>query len=461
MKKIISGLLAACLLTGSLLGCNKKLDVEPADSIDAGLAFGSSSDVQAALVGCYTGLQNVQVYGGYIQLMSDLLADNGDISFNGTFSQPQEIQRKTILKDNSFITTIWTNSYNVINRANGVLANVKKLDTPGKQARGEGEAKFIRSLVYFDLVRLYARAWNDGSPQTNPGVPLVLTPTLGVTAASQVSRNTVAEVYTQVIADLVSAESLLPADNGFFANKYSAAALLARIYLQQGRFADAASAANRVIDGGVPADLSLNSSYAANFKSTGDLLSNTREDIFAIQVSAQSGRNELNTFYSTKRRGDITIESQFLNLFEPTDDRKSLFSQSSPTADVFSTKYDVLYGNLKLFRLAEMYLIRAEGNSRSGTAQLGRNTPLADINTVRTRALLPPLTTLTQAAILKERRLELAFEGFRLGDLKRNQQSTIDPVTNAVIAWNSTRLVFPIPLREINANSNLTQNAGY
>jgi len=81
---------------------------------------------------------------------------------------------------------------------------------------------------------------------------------LGVTAASQVSRNPVVEVYTQGIADLVSAESLLAADNGFFANKYSAAALLARIYLPQGRLADAAGAANRVLNGGVPADLSLN-----------------------------------------------------------------------------------------------------------------------------------------------------------------------------------------------------------
>lgn len=158
-------------------------------------------------------------------------------------------------------------------------------------------------------------------------MPLVFTSTLGVTAASQVSRNPVVEVYTQGIADLVSAESLLAADNAFFANEYSAAALLARIYLPQGRFADAAGAANRVLNGGVPADLSLNSSHAANFKSTGYLLSNTQESIFAIQVSAQSGRNELNPFYSTKRRGDITIESQFLNLFEPTDDPKSLFLQ--------------------------------------------------------------------------------------------------------------------------------------
>jgi hypothetical protein len=88
-------------------------------------------------------------------------------------------------------------------------------------------------------------------------------------------------------------------------------------------------------------------------------------------------------------------------------------------------------------------------------------TPLSDINTVRARVNLPPLRTLTLPAILKERKLELAFEGFRLGDLKRNQESTIDPITGKVIPWNDNRLVLPIPLAEINANPNLVQNPGY
>ena len=94
-------------------------------------------------------------------------------------------------------------------------------------------------------------------------------------------------------------------------------------------------------------------------------------------------------------------------------------------------------------------------------AQVGNNTPLVDVNVIRSRAKLPPLTAVVLADVLKERRLELAFEGFRLGDLKRNQESTIDPVSTAAIAWNSPRLVLPIPLREINANPNLVQNEGY
>lgn len=450
MKKILFGLLAASLLTGSLASCNKKLDVEPVDSIDAANALNTSSDVQGALVGAYTGLQSNQNYGGYIQFMSDLLADDGDESFVGTFVPPQQIQRKVILKDNGFVESIWLRGYNTINRTNNVLANLDKLDTPAKRTLVEGEAKLIRSLVYFDLVRLYGRAWNDGSPQTNPGVPLVITPTPTFDPITPVRRNTVAEVYAQIITDLTTAEAKLPSGNGFFANKFAAAALLSRVYLQQGRFADAAAAANRVIDAG---GFGLNASYADNFVATsGGLSANTKEDIFAIQYSAQSGLNDLNTFYSPSQRGDVEIQDQFLDLFESGDTRSDVYD--SP----YSLKYEGQYGNIKLIRLSEMYLTRAEGNFRAGTSVGAR--PLNDINTIRDRAGITPLTTVTLPAILKERRLELAFEGFRLGDLKRNRESTVDD-NGAAIPWNAPRLIFPIPLREINANPNLTQNEGY
>lgn len=467
MKKFLTGFLVTGLLAGGLLGCNGKLDVQPTDSIDVAQAFNTSSDVQAALVGAYTGLQNTDAYGGYIQFFADLLPNvaPAEYQFTGTFIEPQELQRKNILKDNITVANIWLRGYSTINRVNNVLANTGKLDTPAKQATGEGEARFIRALVYFDLVRLYARAYNDGSPTTNPGVPLVLTPTLGISASDNVARNTVAEVYTQVIADLTVAEAKLPAVNGFFANRYAAAALLARVYLQQGRFAQAAQAADRVIAAVLPSGrpvFDLTPNYADNFTTTGGgLVNNTTEDIFAVQLSAQSGINQLNTFYSRLRRGDVKVRNPFLSLYETGDDRRLLYTSASNTgtANVLSTKYDAQYGNVKLFRLAEMYLVRAEANFRANTATGA--TPLADVNSIRVRAKLAPLATVVLADIMKERRLELAFEGFRLHDLKRNQESTIDPGTAAVIPWNAPRLVLPIPLREINANPKLTQNEGY
>jgi tetratricopeptide (TPR) repeat protein len=446
--------LAAAVLTGGLLSCNNQLNVQPISQIDASQALNTSGDVQAALVGCYTAIQSGDLYGGYLQFMSDLLADNGDESFVGTFSEPNQAQRKTLLIANSEVANIWLVGYDAINRTNNVLANVSKLSTTTLQTSVDGEARFIRSLVYFDLVRLYAKAYNDGTPSSNPGVPLVLTPTATVTSASSVARNSVAEVYAQIISDLTKAESELPQSNGFFATRYAAAALLARVYLQQGNYSAAAAAANRVITSG---RFQLNTSYGDNFLSNSDLLPNTNEDIFAIQISSQSGTNQLNTFYSQYRRADVEIQPQFISAFESGDDRRSVYENVQGT--YYTNKYDALYGNVKTMRLDEMYLIRAEANFRAGTSTGAA--PLADINLLRDRAQLAPLTTLTLAAILKERRLELAFEGFALGDLKRTMQSTVDPLTGSSIPWNSTRLVFPIPLREINANTSLVQNAGY
>jgi len=459
MKKAVYALATVLLLMGTMTSCDKKLEIEPLNNVIADKALLTSSDVEAALVGCYTGIQNAQVYGGYIQLMSDLLADNGETTFVGTFIQPNQINRKSIQKDNSFVSAIWVNAYNVINRTNNVLANLDKLDTPVKKARVEGEAKFIRAAMYFELVRLYAKDWGDGSPAANPGVPLVLTPTLSLDnlSALQVKRNTVAEIYAQVLADLTTAETKMTTNStagNFFANTYVAAGFLSRVYLQQGRFAEAAAAANRAI---APKYM-LNASYVDEFYSGADLLANSSEDIFAIQFTAQSGTNDLNTFYSADQRGDISIEQTHLDLYDPADKRLDLFTVGQPGQQSYSNKYDSQYGNIKLLRLAEMYLTRAEGNFRAGTS-VGAS-PLADVNRVRARAGLAPLTTVTKDNILLERKLELAFEGFRLGDLKRNKESVTDP-DGVVLPFNSPRLVFPIPLREINVNPNLTQNPGY
>jgi hypothetical protein len=471
MKKIVLGLLTAVLLLGSLESCNNKLNVQPVSTIDAATAFTNSSDVLAGLVGCYTGLQSVNLYGGYLQLMTDLLADNGDESFVGTFTQPQEAQRKTLLITNTQVSATWLSAYDVINRTNNVLANLGKLDTPAQQASTEGEAKFIRSLVYFDLVRAFGKAWNDGTPASNLGVPLVLTPTLTVADAQQVPRNTVAEVYAQIITDLTTAEARLTTGsplNAFSATRYACAGLLARVYLQQGNYPAAAAAANRAL--GATAS-GLTTFYGENFGyNTTNVATatvpiatsaNTREDIFTIQITAQSGSNQLNTFYARNRRADVTVQPQFLGLLETGDTRASLITTATAATPAYTRKYDAQYGNIKLMRVSEMLLTRAEANFRAGTTTGA--TPLADVNAIRTRAGLAPLmaATLTLDAILKERRIELAFEGFRLGDLKRTQASTIDPLTNAVIPWNSPRLVFPIPFREINVNPNLVQNAGY
>ncbi|MDX8567219.1 RagB/SusD family nutrient uptake outer membrane protein [Elizabethkingia sp. HX XZB] len=102
-----------------------------------------------------------------------------------------------------------------------------------------------------------------------------------------------------------------------------------------------------------------------------------------------------------------------------------------------------------------LYLIniRAESNFRENTS-LGA-TSLDDINTIRNRAKASVLSSISLDDILMERRKELAFEGFLLHDIKRTAGSV------GSLPWNSDKLVFPIPLREMQVNSKLVQNPGY
>jgi hypothetical protein len=440
------------LFLGVLLfafSCNKKLDTTPKQSIDEKDALKTPSDVQVALVGAYADMGGGDVYGGRAFLNPDLLGDNNELTWTGTFAGMTQIKNKAIPVDNGFVRDTWLFSYAAINDVNNVLSALDVVTVQATKDRTEGEAKFIRGSMLFDLVRLFAKAYNDGNPANNEGVPIVTTPTRGITDADKRPRNKVSEVYAQVIQDLADAEAKLPASNGFFANKYAAAAMLARVYLQKGDYANARDAANRVIAGGA---YSLRPTYAGAFPNALTApVSNTSEDIFAMQVTLTQGTNSFFTFYSSSSRGDIQIRPEHLALYETGDARKTLFYTSG--GSTYTGKHESRYGNVHVLRLAEMYLIRAEANFRLGTS-VGA-TPDQDLNRIRQRVGLPAKTGATLNDILSERKLELMFEGFTLHDIKRLQGSV------GLLPWNSPKLIYPIPQRERNANPNLSQNEGY
>lgn len=443
---IKNGLLAglgALLLTA----CDDRLTVQPTQSIDASLALASEQDVRITLTGAYDGLSDGNLYGGGIQYTSELVGDNRDVVFGGTFTQLDELWRKTITTTNTDVQSTWLDSYNAINRTNNVLANLDKVGTANKGTI-EGQARFIRGSLYFELVKLYGKSFNDGTPASNPGVPLVLTPTGAVGDADNRARNTVAEVYTQVLDDLTKAETLLPATQSGgtgFATKGAAQAMLARVYLQQQNFTAARDAANRVITTGT---FSLASTFAGAFTDA------SPESIFKIVVTDQDGTNSLNTFYGSTRnsgRGDIRVQLKFRQLFGTTDTRGQFIT--TVNNNVFTSKFNDRFGDVPVIRLAEMYLVRAEANQRLNSSTGA--TPLADVNAIRTRAGATPLTTVTLADILLERRLELAFEGQQIADIKRTAG------TVGTTPYNANNLVLPIPQREIDTNKKLVQNPGY
>ena len=440
-----------------IAGCDGELDIKPKQSISSDVALGDADAVQAALVGAYDEFSNGDLMNGDFHMHADLLADDGELFWNGSFIGPRQIFNKVILIDNAEVREIWLESYETINRANLVLSALDVVDA-ADAGRVEGEAKFIRGVTYFFLARFFGKDWNDGDPNTNPAVPLITTPTSSIDASAEVSRATVGAIYAQVLSDLTDAANLLPTSNGFFATSYAANGFLSRVYLQQGDFANAIAAAGNVINGGA---FSLTANYADAFNST----SNTSEDVFATQVSAQDGANNLNTFYAPAEnggRGDIDITAVHLALYDAADDRLAMFYLDQAGAQRTGKWTDATGNdNVNVLRLAEMYLNRGEATARTTGLVQGA---VDDLNATRARAGLPDLTLgdfATQQDLIDEfmmeRRRELAFEGFTLGDLKRTQGT----LTNAGLAWNADALVFPIPERELDVNSNLTQNPGY
>jgi hypothetical protein len=280
---------------------------------------------------------------------------------------------------------------------------------------------------------------------------------LSITDGDYVKRNTVKEVYDLVTADLVKAESLLPTSNSRYATKWAAAAQLSRVYLMLGKYAEARDAANRVING---SGKSLNNSFPAlwfTFINGGG--TTPSEYLFYIKLTTQDGVNSLNTYFGrtissipgTSGRSDCKIKDAHIALYEANDVRKNFFIVSGGSR--YTQKHLDKYGDVPVIRLAEMFLTRAESNFRLSTT-VGAN-PVDDINLIRVRAGLPTLTAVTLPIITKERALELAFEGHGLIDAKRLKT----PV--GTLAWNSPKLILPIPQREMDANKNLVQNEGY
>ncbi|RYF53803.1 MAG: hypothetical protein EOO39_40260 [Cytophagaceae bacterium] len=141
-----------------LTACSDRLNVQPTQSIDSGQALATEQDVNITLTGAYDGISDGNLYGGGIQYTGELLGDNRDVVFGGTFTTLDEFWRKTITTSNVDVRDTWLDSYNAINRANNVLDNILKVGTTNRNTI-EGQARFIRGAMYFELVKLLIRSW--------------------------------------------------------------------------------------------------------------------------------------------------------------------------------------------------------------------------------------------------------------------------------------------------------------
>lgn len=490
MKNIVTWSAGVLALGLSLASCKDALDIQPLQSIDASTAYNTPQKISSAVVGAYARLDNPRLYGTDLILVPELMGGNDYINWDGTFQNYRQIRNHTQIATLSNAEGIWTQAYGAINQCNLILANLDAVTDAGQKKQFEGEARFIRGTMYFELVRLYAQQYKAGGGNTQPGVPLNLTAVTATEQAdTQLARATVEQVYTQVIADLQGAIQNLPTQNITRASRYSAEAMLARVYLQQGNYAAARTAANNVI---TRSGATLTGTVAAVFANR-----NSSESLFEIQQNDQNNAGTSNDGLATYfagyspngdqgvlyGRGDVSINEDFAGQYEVTDVRGSdtlsaiqtgkliyLSDGNNRTGRYRTIKWRTYGQNIPVIRLSEMYLIRAEADVRAGNPTQA----LLDVNTIRSRSGATPLSTVTIADVLQERQLELAFEGFRIHDLHRTNGIVIQavaaqpatstspaiPASPAVLA-SDARFILPIPQREINNNSLLTQNAGY
>ena len=485
------------LLTLGLLGsCGKSyLELQPRNALSTGQFYQTQNDAVQATNSTYAQLRGYGYYGESLWSM-DIMADNSFVGGGGASDgiELQQLDTYTIPSSNPIVTALFQRSYLGVGACNQVLANVPSIQNidPAIQNRSLGEAEFMRAFYYFSLTRLFG------------DVPLILTPAPDAASAAGVGRDPSATVYAQVEKDLLDAITKLPpsysGDDVGRATKWAATALLAKVYLTEGKMAQAATQAQAVIAG---SGKSLWANYGDNFSLANE---NGQESLFEVQY--KQGLNAytfdgpgspINEFWGARFLGNPYVvsgggygfnipEKEFVDGYEAGDKRKAVTIfvpgdkytdgpkdaqgnvqvqpaslQGDPNgynirkfyAGTASTIWDSPL-NVPVLRLAEMYLIVAEADITTSKTTEG----LTALNVVRTRAGLPNATNLTQAVVLKERRYELAFEMDRWYDLKRTKTLVNNPnlLSKGIKPFND---LLPIPQAERDVNPNLGQNPGY
>lgn len=471
-----------------MTSCSKSfLDKQPYDAVALSSAIKNDADMNAAINGVYANLRSVNLYGRSLVVKGDLMSDNSFLTTSNSGRYTQWNQYTTLVNNDAYSNPIWTSAYIAIKNANQIINS--SVATNDNVSQLQAEAYAIRALMHFELVRNFAPAYTIDN--TKPGVPIVTS----FDQNSLPARSSIKDVYTQIIADLTKAASLVKYSiggtmtfnltgstrtlNTSYITKYAISALLARVYQNMGDWANAKTAALDVVNSGgfTLAASTAYSSYWASLNPRTDKL----ETIFEITSDANgnNGSDYLAGIFLTSALGgaygDILVVPSFYATYAATDVRKSLYSTGTRTGQastaIYVRKYTgntTDYDDTKVIRYSDVLLILAEAYYNTADP-VNANLYLNKVAKQRDPSFLGYASTGTAILddIINERKKELAFEGSRFWDLVRLKQTFTKvqdqdlPSANLTIAPGHTNLVFPIPVAEINANPNITQNPGY
>ena len=456
----LKNILSLLLLSSCFLTACEKLEVKPPDLVDPSEAIKTEQDVKDLLNGCFTVLRDNGFMGGQVQITSELMSDlvNGS-NLTGDYFNIFQFNSAGI----NTTTDQYNKPYTVIQRANNTLENLSLVTSSDENRKNvEGQARFVRALSFFEMIKLYAQPWGYTADNSHAGLVIKTDSDL----ETALPRNTVKEVYDFILTDLRSADALLPALNGNYPGNLASKALLAKVFFQMNKFDSAYFYANEVISSG-----------QFSFENTASFITNrfnnpkTPESIFWL-VFEQGWTGSFDRLSNPANRDQsmgITITQQ---AFETgtinTNDRRRAWYKDSLVAATGAHVYSVRkYSNplfvLPLMHITEMKLIRSES-----AAELNQylDVAIADINDITNRAYAGTMAALPGTAtgttiktrVRSERILEMVFEsGDRLQEIKRIGAKG-EPSSSRSAQWNCNGMVLQFPATETNVNSNFIQN---
>jgi hypothetical protein len=471
------------------VSCNK-LDENPDSIITVSQFYKTQSDAISAVSAIYSTMNtdaagDFPMYGRNMNLLTGNGSDDQIFSPSNTNTDVRALGTATYVPANDRIKKNWQQLYFGISRANVAIDNIPNINFDTTlRSRLIRESKFIRALLYFNIVRF----WGDA--------PLILHDPTSIDVRKQkVTRAPKDSIYAQILADLTDA-TLLPATysgaNIGRATSGAAHALLAKVYVTRREWAKALIELNTVINGGYGYDLFSN--YLDAFQQA---TKNGKEHIFSVQFGTNLGaKNSTQTlssgnfssFNTAVYPGDLPADSTLYQLFAASDTRRnvtfftSLYNAATGkyvtfTPARFAKFIDYSISpltnqaqsgiNFPVIRYADILLLDAEVLNEINGA------PTADayaaINRVRSRAGIADLTTgLNQAdfrdSVFLERRKEFIQEGMRWFDLARRGGTYLYDALKKFPDKTGAAVkdtLFPIPQSERDINSELTQNPGW
>lgn len=469
MKNIKNKIVVALLALASLSCSDSFLELEDQQKVLTTEALLTLGDFNSSITGVYNVLSDADYYGRYFHLIPDVMSD--DVKQNSQANRVRNYAEYVATRGDAQAEDMWEKMYEANLSLNVIINSDVKVDDDDVDDRDHiiGEAYALRGQVYFDLVRMFAQHYQFTAGANHLGVPIVL----DFDRFSTPARNTVEEVYTQIINDMTKALTLMK-DTPRSGNKGTLSAtavkaLLARVYLYKGDWTNAEAMATEVIGSG-KYTLVSNANYVSSWAT-----SYSSESIFEITVTAADNRGSdaLGRMYIVQGYGDYLPSNDVYSLIPVGDARRGVYKTDSKLAGDFApfrmNKYPSTQGidNTKVMRLSEVYLIRAEARAmKAAPDEVGAR---ADVNAIRLRGLpsATPIASTGQALlddIARERRIELAFEGQRLWDLMRKKQDVVriqctSPI--CTITYPNDRFILPIPEAEMDANPNIQPNPGY